>query len=145
VKIGSGKTKKVNGVDLSSSCFAFVGDIENTATWKVAVYFPGNAEKSKASILDAFGKFESMTHTWIPSESVQRVFDTIRGAALANGIFVERQAFEQQILQAPAPITTPKPEAPSVQKLRERNRISKEAEAFADRKADELLAMMGLE
>jgi hypothetical protein len=109
------------------------------------VFFPGKPELARASILDALGRFEQMQETWIPRDSVQRVFDTIRGAALAHGIAVERQAFEKQIVPPPAPLPAPEPDAPTERELRERNRIYKEAEAWSDLRADELLAAMGLE
>lgn len=148
VKIGSGKTRKVRGVDLNSACFAHVPDIEDSATWRVALYFPGRPELARASILDALGRFEQMRSTWIPSESVQRIYDTLRGAAIAHGIHVERLTFEQQpATPAPAPVlaTNPDEDELSVKELRRHRRNVREYEAMADKAAEEVLAALGLE
>ena len=52
------KTKEVDGVELSASCFAYVGDAEDTSTWKLPIKFPGDEEKTKSHIRNALARFE---------------------------------------------------------------------------------------
>lgn len=53
-----GKTKTVDGVALSASCFAHVGDPDDPSTWKLPIKFPGDDEKSKSHIRNALARFE---------------------------------------------------------------------------------------
>lgn len=52
------KTKRVDGVDLTASCFAHVGDPEDPETWKLPINFPGDEEKTKSHIRNALARFE---------------------------------------------------------------------------------------
>ena len=52
------KTKTVDGVSLTASCFAHVGDPEDTGTWKLPINFPGDEEKTKSHIRNALARFE---------------------------------------------------------------------------------------
>ena len=52
------KTKTVDGVELTASCFAHVGDPEDTSTWKLPIKFPGDDEKTKSHIRNALARFE---------------------------------------------------------------------------------------
>ena len=51
------KTKRVNGEDLTSSCFAYVGDADDTSTWKLPIKFSDD-EKTKTHIRNALARFE---------------------------------------------------------------------------------------
>jgi hypothetical protein len=52
------KTKTVDGVALSASCFAHVGDPDDTSTWKLPIKFPGDADKTASHIRNALARFE---------------------------------------------------------------------------------------
>ena len=52
------KTKTVDGVSLTATCFAHVGDPEDTSTWKLPIKFPGDDEKTKSHIRNALARFE---------------------------------------------------------------------------------------
>jgi len=82
------KTKKVAGVDLSASSFAFVGDENDTSTWKLPIHFPGDIGKTRNHIKNALERFAT---TKIPDEQRADVWRTIAGAAKAHGIRVGPQ------------------------------------------------------
>jgi hypothetical protein len=52
------KTKRVDGADLTASCFAHVGDPDDPETWKLPIKFPGDEEKTKSHIRNALARFE---------------------------------------------------------------------------------------
>jgi hypothetical protein len=82
------KTKKVAGVNLSASSFAFVGDLEKPETWKLPIYFPGDAAKTRNHIKNALERFAA---TIIPDNERAEVWRMIVGAAKAHGIRVGAQ------------------------------------------------------
>ncbi len=86
VRVMSSKTKKVAGVDLASSSFAYVGNPDDTSTWKLPLFFPGDQTKTVNHVKDALGRFEQ---TAIPDEHREMVRHTIAGAAKAHGLRVE--------------------------------------------------------
>jgi len=139
------KTKKVNGVDLSSCNFAFVGDESDTSTWKLPIHFPGDDAKTINHILDALARFD--TTKAIPECERPSVWFTLYGAAVSHGISVERRTFA---LHADTPILSAEPQAecapqkPEPAVTRDLKRV-KELEAMADARADELLAAMGFD
>jgi hypothetical protein len=78
------KTKKIAGVDLGSECFAFVGDLEDPKTWKLPVYFPNDAAKTRNHIKNAVERFADCK---IPDDEQRtEVWRVIAGAAKAHGI-----------------------------------------------------------
>jgi hypothetical protein len=77
------KTRKVAGVDLQMSSFAFVGNPDKPETWKLPIYFPGDSGKTRNHIKNAFERFAA---TKIPDEQRAEVWRTIAGAAKAHGI-----------------------------------------------------------
>jgi HK97 family phage prohead protease len=81
------KTKKVAGVDLTSDCFAYVGDPDKTSTWKLPIKFPGDDEKTKSHIRNALARFEQTEG--IPADEKPKVLAKIKAAAKANGIDVD--------------------------------------------------------
>ena len=83
------KTKKVHGVDLSASSFAFVGDLEDPKTWKLPLYFPNDAAKTRNHIKNALFRFADTKE--IPDAARASVWRTIAGAAKAHGIKVGTQ------------------------------------------------------
>jgi hypothetical protein len=82
-----GKTKKVDGVDLASDCFAYVGDPDKTSTWKLPIKFPGDDEKTKSHIRNALARFDQTEG--IPADEKPKVLAKIKAAAKANGIDVD--------------------------------------------------------
>jgi HK97 family phage prohead protease len=80
------KTKKVDGVDLTSDCFAFVGDLEDTSTWKLPIKFPGDAEKTKSHCKNALARFNQTKG--IPADKKTGVWKKIVAAAKKAGVKV---------------------------------------------------------
>lgn len=78
-----GKTKRVAGEDLSSSAFAFVGDKDDTSTWKLPIHF-ANEEKSKRHVRNALARFGQTQG--IPEDEKPRVLARIKAAAKRYGI-----------------------------------------------------------
>ena len=85
------KTKKVDKVDLNPSCFAFVGDIEDTSTWKLPIRILGDERRTVNHIKSALARFDETKG--IPDEHRRDVWFTIRGAALAHGLQVPVKTF----------------------------------------------------
>jgi hypothetical protein len=83
------KTKKVHGVDLSASSFAFVGDVEDPKTWKLPLYFPNDTAKTINHIKNALFRFADTKE--IPDAARTETWRTIAGAAKAHGIRVGTQ------------------------------------------------------
>ena len=77
------KTKSVAGVDLQMSAFAFVGDNNDTSTWKLPIYFRGNESLTRNLIKNALERFRT---TNIPDEQRAATWLMIVGAAKAHGI-----------------------------------------------------------
>jgi hypothetical protein len=82
------KTRRVAGVDLSASHFAFVGDVEDPATWKIALHFPGDHLKTVNAVKSALFRFDSSQG--IPVGQRRAVWNRIVGAAIALGIKSQR-------------------------------------------------------
>jgi HK97 family phage prohead protease len=80
------KTKRVDGVDLTADCFAYVGDKDKTETWKLPIKFPGDEEKTKTHIQNALARFSSTEG--IPESERPAVLAKIKAAAKAHGIHV---------------------------------------------------------
>jgi hypothetical protein len=81
------KTKKVAGVDLRSSSFAYIGDESDTSTWRVPIYFPGDNEKTVNHINNALARFSETGG--IPEGDRASVFLLLCGAARSRGISVK--------------------------------------------------------
>ena len=79
----SGKTKRVDGEDLTSDCFAYAGDPEDPETWKLPIQF-STEEKTKSHIRNALARF-GQTQT-IPASERPKVLARIRAAAKKYGI-----------------------------------------------------------
>jgi hypothetical protein len=79
-------TKKVDGVELPSSSFAFVGDPKVTGTWKLPIDFPGDDEKTKRHIRNALSRFSQTKG--IPADEKPKVWKRIVAAAKKHGIKV---------------------------------------------------------
>jgi hypothetical protein len=125
------KTKKVAGVDLQMSSFAFVGDPEKPDTWKLPIYFPGDAAKTRNHIKNTLERFAA---TKIPDEQRAEVWRMIVGAAMAHGIRVGPQP-------EPALPVNARPE--TVQPLDAEDADLKAARAVGALAAEKLLKRMG--
>src|SRR6266404_4094956 len=139
-----GKTKSINGVSCSASCFAHVGDEENTATWLLPLWIPSDEKKTLNALKTSLHRFDSAK---IPDCEKQRVFDTVRGALLSHGIAVERLTFAAKS-DAPTPAAEPPPPPPLPEvktKPVEKDPIVEAAIADADRRCTALLRSLGLE
>ena len=86
------KTKKVAGVDLSSACFAYVGDEKDTSTWKLPLFIPGNVSLTRNHVKNAIARFAETKG--IPVIERATVWQMIAGAAKAQGISVQRETPE---------------------------------------------------
>jgi hypothetical protein len=83
------KTKRVSGVDLPSSSFGYVGDVNVTNTWKHAIHVPGDERKTVNLIKNALARFHETKG--IPEEALHSVWLKVAGAAAAHGIKVEQK------------------------------------------------------
>lgn len=82
------KTKRVAGEDLPHENFAYVGDPEKTATWKLPIKF-SDGEKTKRHIRNALARFSQTKG--IPDDKKEEVKAKIEAAAKENGIDVEAE------------------------------------------------------
>ena len=129
----SGKTKKIDGVDLHSGCFAYVGDVEDTSTWKLPILILGNAQKTLTHVKSALARFDQTKG--IPDAARPVVWGSIWGAALMLGLKADRREFPRLVADAIEFDAKP-------------HRVDRELAqliADADRKADEMLKRLGLE
>jgi hypothetical protein len=128
------KTKKVDGLDLAPSSFAYVGDLEDTNSWKVCVHVPGDAAKTKNHIKNGLQRFDEMKS--IPQDERMKVWWMLAGAAKAHGLRVEQPKRVEAEIKAV--------------EFNEVDAVLTDEElaaviADADRKADEMLRVLGLE
>lgn len=84
----SGTTKRVDGEDLKSSAFAYVGDPDKTKTWKLPIKF-STEEKTKTHIRNALSRFSQTKG--IPAEEKPKVWKRIVAAAKKHGIKVSEE------------------------------------------------------
>ena len=137
----SGKTKKIDGVDLHSGCFAYVGDVEDTSTWKLPILILGNAQKTLTHVKSALARFDQTKG--IPDAARPVVWGSIWGAALMLGLKADRREFPRLLagLQLAEEVT-------AIELAAKPHRVDRELAqliADADRKADEMLKRLGLE
>ncbi len=81
------KTKRVDGQDLSSRCFAFVGDESDTNSWKFPIHFPGDEAKTKNHIKNSLVRFAETGG--IPECERVAAWLILFGAARSHGIPVQ--------------------------------------------------------
>ena len=140
-----GKTKSINGVSCGAACFAYIEDEQNTATWLLPLWIPGDAKKTLNALKTSLHRFDSAK---IPDCEKQRVFDTVRGALLSHGIDVERRAFAAKS-NAPTPAAEPPPPPRPLPEVKtkpvKKDPMIEAVIADADRRATELLRSLGLE
>jgi hypothetical protein len=133
----NGKTKKVHGVDCQRHAFAYAPDEQNTATWMLPIFIPGDAQKSLNAVKSSLHRFNEAN---IPDNDKQTAFDTLRGALLAHGIVTARRTFAPKN-EAPTPAAEPTLPPVTVKKDPE----IEQAVALADMRASQLLRSLGWE
>jgi hypothetical protein len=89
------KTKRVADEDLPASAFAYVGDPEDTSTWKLPIHF-SDEEKTKSHIRNALARFEQTEG--IPEGERAKVKARIIAAAKKHGIEVTEKAISDWLL-----------------------------------------------
>ena len=136
------KTKRVSGVQLEASSFAFVGDPDDTNTWKLPIYFRGDTAKTVSHIINALARFDQAK---IPDNERPSVWHFIRGAASAHGIAAEQRTFETKKAVAVEVAETNQEPATVVVVSVTPERDLDEFAAMADRKATAFLRGLGLE
>lgn len=90
LEIKAAPTKRVDGADLTSDCFAYVGDKNDPSTWKLPIKFPGDAGKTESHIRNALAQFGQTQG--IPESERASVLAKIHAAASAHGIDVAKAA-----------------------------------------------------
>ena len=135
------KTKRVGGVDLPPSCFAYVGSIEDTSTWKFCVHIPGDSEKTINQIKNGLSRFDFTKG--LPDSERAVTWYALFGAARSHGIPIEPREFPKPAVEVP------KAEVKAIE-LNESETVLTHEEvaaiiADADRRADAVLRMLGLE
>ena len=88
------KTKTVDGVALSASSFAYIGDPDKPDTWKLPIYFPGDEKKTTDHVKDALARFNQTEG--IPASEQAHIYAKIVGAAKAHGIQVTAEKLEDR-------------------------------------------------
>src|ERR1700722_17777832 len=81
----------VFGVDCSAQCFAFVGDMEDTTTWKLPLFIPGDEAKTINHIKSALNRVAQVKG--IDDAQRESVRLLILGAAIGHGMVVDRASF----------------------------------------------------
>jgi hypothetical protein len=82
------KTKRVDGEDLTSDAFAWVGDANDTSTWKLPIKFSSD-EKTKSHIRNALARFDQTKG--IPDDKKAGVWKKIVAAAKKHDIKVSEK------------------------------------------------------
>jgi len=111
------KTKRVDGEDLTADCFAWVGDKEKTASWKLPIKFSTEA-KTKRHIRNALARFSGTKG--ISAEEKPKVWKRITAAAKKHGIKVS----EEDSVRAGFPPTP----AGEIERMKMRVRLAKASE-----------------
>jgi hypothetical protein len=91
-----GITKKVDGCDLSSRSFAYIGDESDTSTWKLPIYFPSDEAKTKNHIKNALVRFAETGG--IPECERASAWLILFGAARSHGIPVQLTQKQYDVL-----------------------------------------------
>jgi HK97 family phage prohead protease len=89
------KTKRVDGEDLPASAFAYVGDANDTSTWKLPIKF-STAEKTASHVRNALARFGQTNG--IPDSEKPKVLAKIKAAAKACGIHVSDESNAAEIM-----------------------------------------------
>ena len=142
-RLKNDKTKKVNGTDLSSRCFLWAPDTENTDSWCLPVFDPTSAAKTQNLLKNHLARFSEMKS--IPPAERPKLWERLIGACIAHGIDVSKHTEPVKAAESPTvQVEPPKPAEPVILKIKKDPEIERLI-ALADRRADEMLRAMGLE
>jgi hypothetical protein len=138
----NGKTKRVNGVDCPRHAFAYAPDENDTSTWVLPIWIPGDVQKSLNAAKSSIARFDQAKG--IPNSERAAVFFTLYGALLAHGFKTDRRTF------APIPAAEPPTPVPVLVKVVEQKPVEKDPKiealiADADRRATAFLRSIGYE
>jgi hypothetical protein len=133
------KTRKVAGVDLSANRFAFIGDENDSSSWRFCIHVPGDALKTRNLISVALSNLEKTPAHVLTQSQRDALRLMLTGAAMSHGIEVERPPL---LLKIEAP-TQAAQLTPARLEIKDSN--IEAAIALADRHADELLRSLGWE
>jgi hypothetical protein len=133
-------TKRVAGVDLSSSSFCYVGLESDNSTWLFPVHVPGDPKKSSNLICNGLARFTAQAAK-LNKKDRYKTWQRLHGAALAYGLTVEPRLeasaeAERSIIEAEMGVSTQRATATYT----DSDRI-----ANADRIADHWLERLGLD
>jgi len=82
------KTKKVAGVDLSAKCFLVAPDPDDTSTWRLPIFVPGDAKLTTNCVKNACARFH---HTQgIPTGQRSALWNRLIGCCLVLGLPVQK-------------------------------------------------------
>jgi hypothetical protein len=136
------KTKRVDGVDLSASAFAFVGDAEDPSTWKLPICFRADERRTRNHIKNALARFDAVK---IPATARPGVWSLIRGACIALGIDVPHKDFATEPIEKAQAKVEAKAQELSEDKSAATEAEIAEAIAAADLLSEKLLRKLGME
>ncbi len=94
LQMANSKTKRVAGEDLPESSFAYVGDPDDTSTWKLPIEFSTD-EKTKSHVRNALSRFDQAD---IPESERVFVRAKIVAAAKKHGIEITEKAAKEPIM-----------------------------------------------
>lgn len=124
-------TKTVDGAALRSESFAFVGDVNDSSTWKLPIDMPGDADKTRNHVRNAIARFN---HTKsVPDEARAAAWEKIVAAAKANSVQVTEEnrkkwsLTDEQFRQ----LTEIKPPETDTAEIEEQERAQARARAIA--------------
>jgi hypothetical protein len=145
------KTKKVDGTDLPYTAFAYVGNTEETFTWKLPICFRGDAKKTFNHLNNCLERFDETKG--IPPEERESVWLILRGACLSHGLPVPpHKEFATTDEKASASVQHARGESDALHRVERMPKkiiaeTSEDADAiaYADARADKLLRSLGLE
>jgi len=95
------KTMRTGDTNLKASCFAYVPDVEDPRTWRVALRVPGDTVKTINFIKNAISRFPETKG--IPDHALSTVWNVIVGAAKGYGIGVDPRQPKRTVTAEPAP------------------------------------------
>jgi hypothetical protein len=137
------KFKKVDGVFLPHTAFAYVGDSEDTSTWKLPIVFRGDVKRTVNHIKNAISRFDEVKG--IPATARHTVWAVIRSAGHAQGIEVPFKEIDFERVSAEQPKPEPKPQEPKATEPDAAQAEIAAAIAQADALTEKMLRKLGLE
>jgi hypothetical protein len=82
------KTKRVAGIDLSAKCFLVAPDPEDTRTWRLPIFVPGDARLTTNFVKNACARFHQTQG--IPAGQRSALWNRLIGCCLALGLPVQK-------------------------------------------------------